>query len=224
MVSETAVEPVVAEADHDTDVVETSIIPCLSVVDHIASSYANSSDHNESSGDWEHEEDKEGSEISASLVNELQEKPVVEEQEAEEKLKKILMLEFKKLCSSCEVRWRALAMVHPDPFIEKYLRTMLNDVRTLGVSPWDTIWEPMLTPWRKNAASTSAKTYALCFFFRAMLVLDLCKSQRGVSLVTIPCCKKSNMSSARCRTSPWRNSKDLLMTVLPRAIKQSRDF
>ena len=61
------------------------------MVDHIVSSYANSSDHNESSGEWEHEEDKEGSKISAALVHELQENPeisiawvskVVEEQEA----------------------------------------------------------------------------------------------------------------------------------------------
>ena len=154
------------EADH---VLSSSAQKRLdeSTVDWVADS-----DGDYTSVDWGDEEDKEGSEISAALVNELQEKleistawvsKVVEEDEpVEEKCKKVRMMEFKKRCSSGEVRWRALAVAHPDPFIENYLRTMLNDVRTLGVSLWDTIWEPMLTPWRKNAASTSAKTYELC--------------------------------------------------------------
>ena len=70
--------------------------------------------------DWGDEEDKEGSEISAALVNELQEKleistawvsKVVEDEAVEEKCKKIRMMEFKNgallgRCAGVLLQWR----------------------------------------------------------------------------------------------------------------------
>ena len=63
------------------------------------------------------------------------------------------------------MRWCALGVAHPDPFIENFLKTMLSDVRTPGVSLWDTLWAPMLTPSSEDAVSCPANTYDRCANF-----------------------------------------------------------
>ena len=119
------------------------------------------------------EADLEGSEISAALVGELLDDrkiftalvgDLLEEQEAEEKRKKIRMLEFQQRCAA-DVRWCALGVAHPDPFIENFLKTMLSDVRTPGVALWDAVWAPMLTPSSEDAVSCPANTYDRCANF-----------------------------------------------------------
>lgn len=128
-------------------------------LEHAVSGSANTHEHDEGAVDWTCAED-EGSEISAALVGELlgegQEGKADEDGKAEEQRKKMLMLEFKKRGAG-DVRWRALGVANRDAFIENFLKTMLSDVKEMGVSLWDTIWKPVLDDPSLKVADMSEK-------------------------------------------------------------------